>query len=401
MTAPDESPAIKSRLSALLDSGAMSAAAAGAARELLDRLDAPARVVIFGLPGAGKSALMNILAGEVVIPAGFTVPTLLLRHGAAAKTEATLGDGSSRVWPGLAIKELREAEAAFIQLDLPLASLERMSLLEIVADETPDDQLAAMGWAAGRTDIAIWCSGAFDESEADLWRRAPELLQDNAILVLTQSRTPAANGDFRRSFAVDTAAARESLLPEGAAALIDEVKRLAALGRQAYVDHALLFLSRYESRRAGKTVGATQATPAAKPATPAKSPLVLAPAPARPPSRPRPGSSRPLPMRADVPRQALDYLRLRAHDLSDALPKFGPAPGTGVLGHCLETMEQLIERVSAPEEMDVDSADVEELVLETADVIMLLQSETGEAPAADAVTLLLQLRRELEARLAA
>jgi hypothetical protein len=106
-------------------------------------------------------------------------------------------------------------------------------------------------------------------------------------------------------------------------------------------------------------------------------------------------------MRADVPRQALDYLRLRAHDLSDALPKFGPAPGTGVLGHCLETMEQLIERVSAPEDMDVDSADVEELVLETADVIMLLQSETGEAPAADAVTLLLQLRRELEARLAA
>jgi hypothetical protein len=106
-------------------------------------------------------------------------------------------------------------------------------------------------------------------------------------------------------------------------------------------------------------------------------------------------------MRADVPRQALDYLRLRAHDLSDVLPKLGPAPGPGVLGHCLETMEQLIERVSAPEEMDVDSADVEELVLETADVIMLLQSETGEAPAADAVTLLLQLRRELEARLAA
>lgn len=398
MTAPDESSAIKSRLSALLDSGAMSAAAAGAARELLDRLDAPARVVIFGLPGAGKSALMNILAGEVVIPAGFTVPTLQLRHGAAAKTEATLGDGSSRAWPGLAIKELREAEAAFIQLDLPLASLERMSLLEIVADETPDDQLAAMGWAAGRTDIAIWCSGAFDEAEADLWRRAPELLQDNALLVLTQSRTPAANGDFRRCFAVDTAAARENLLPEGAAALIDEVRRLGALGRQACVDHALLFLSRYESRRAGKP--ARPAAPAA-PAAPSKSPLVMAPAPARPPSRPRPGSSRPLPMRADVPRQALDYLRLRAHDLSDALPKFGPAPGTGVLGHCLETMEQLIERVSAPEDMDVDSADVEELVLETADVIMLLQSETGEAPAADAVTLLLQLRRELEARLAA
>ena len=47
------------------------------------------------------------------------------------------------------------------------------------------------------------------------------------------------------------------------------------------------------------------------------------------------------------------------------------------------------------------SPDVEELILDAADVILLMQSEDGEVPAADAVTLLLQLRRELEARLAA
>jgi hypothetical protein len=118
----------------------------------------------------------------------------------------------------------------------------------------------------------------------------------------------------------------------------------------------------------------------------------------RPSSRPRPSASRGAAGRRDVPHAAVDFLRRRAHDLNDSLPTYGEAIGTRVLGHCLETMEQLVERVTAP---DLASADVEELVLDAADVILLLQSEDGEEPAADAVTLLLQLRRELEARLAA
>jgi hypothetical protein len=102
-----------------------------------------------------------------------------------------------------------------------------------------------------------------------------------------------------------------------------------------------------------------------------------------------------------VPLAAVAFLRQRAVDLSNALPGYGQAPGPRVLGHCLETVEQLVEKVSAPVDIDLEGAEVEELVLETADVIMLLQSEEGPAPAADAVTLLLQLRRELEARIAA
>ena len=59
-------------------------------------------------------------------------------------------------------------------------------------------------------------------------------------------------------------------------------------------------------------------------------------------------------------------------------------------------MEALAEKLDA-----AGSPELSDLVLDVIDAITLLQGEGGSAQAADSVTLLLQLRRDLEARQAA
>jgi hypothetical protein len=144
MTGTEDISDLRGRLQALLSGGSLSAAVSAAGTELLARIDAPARVTLFGLPGSGRSRVLNLLAGETVIPNGFVPPTLQLRHGEAERTLATLADGSKSAWPGLAIRELIRAEPVFVELEAPLAPLRRMSILEIGAEADPQDQRAAM-----------------------------------------------------------------------------------------------------------------------------------------------------------------------------------------------------------------------------------------------------------------
>lgn len=403
MTAADDAADIRSQLQALLDGGTLSPAAQAAGAEILSRLDAAARVSIFGLPGAGKTRVMNLLAGEAVIPNGFHPPTLALRFGTAARTRATLADGDKREWDGLAVRELFLSAPIFVEFDAPLPALRTMSLLMVVADGDPSDQRAAMRWAARRTDIALWCSQGFDAAEAEIWARAPEALLNNAYLILTGGRSPAAKAEFLRTFPVDATAVGQGL-PEGAAQMIEEVRRCAERGRQGLIDGALLFLSRNQNRRAAPTRTLTRPLhhAAGAPARPLAANLSSG-APTRPLTEPRPEPQigRTSPARRELSRAAVDLLRRRAGELRDSMTVWGAAAGPQVLGHCLETMEQLVQRVTAPEAPEAANAEVEALVMDAADVILLLQSEQGMVPAADAVTLLLQLRRELEARLAA
>ena len=68
---------------------------------------------------------------------------------------------------------------------------------------------------------------------------------------------------------------------------------------------------------------------------------------------------------------------------------------------CVDAVEHLTDLFS---EADTDCAATDAFLdelAEASDMMVLMQIEDGDAPAADAVTLLLQLRRDLEMQLAA
>jgi hypothetical protein len=383
---------VRARLTALLDARSLPRGAALAATAMLERFDAPVRVTFLGLPGSGRARLMNHLVGDDVLPEGRALPTLCLVHGAVPRSVGTLASGEQASWPGLPIDAIEQAGTVYLDLARPLATLREFSFLELATDDTAEDQLAAMAWAEDRTDIALWISRGYGPAEAALWARAPDRLRDNGYLVMTGgTAAPEATQGFRAAFRVDDAA--------GTGPLMDELRACAQRGRQGLVDHALLLLNRFENLRPTRQL----APPPADEAPPAPAPTQAAPAsrPLTAPLAPTGPAPRAHPETMLVPAQAVAYLRKRAVELDRLIDSLAELPEKRVLGFCLETVEELVEKVSALDAPDPATAEIEEMVLEAADVIMLLQSEDGIEPATDAITLLLQLRRDLEARLAA
>ena len=57
----------------------------------------PIRIAILGHPGSGKSQLLNLIAGERIIPAGAELPSVELRFGPARRI--TLLDEDGRETP--------------------------------------------------------------------------------------------------------------------------------------------------------------------------------------------------------------------------------------------------------------------------------------------------------------
>ena len=63
------------RLEGALAAEALPKAARDYAHHLVRRLSQPVRVSVLGLPGSGKSQLVNMFLGETVVPDGVVLPT--------------------------------------------------------------------------------------------------------------------------------------------------------------------------------------------------------------------------------------------------------------------------------------------------------------------------------------
>lgn len=272
MTAPvevDRSPL--DDLKSALTSGGLGDAGQATGEKLLGRLTSPVRVAILGLPQTGKSTIFNMLAGQVVLPEGMSLPTTQLVWGDAARTTYTLPDATQKVFEGVELEAAASLQPALVKLEMPIEQLKKISLLEVVAGSATTDQQRAMRWASKRADIALWCSTEFDAAEVELWSMMPEALQGHSFLVLSKTDLLSASGDLENRIddlqgeveeyfhSLVPLAGREALAsmrgdgPEdqqlfassGGQALISSILREVRAGRRADMDSIEVFLHRY------------------------------------------------------------------------------------------------------------------------------------------------------------
>ena len=144
------------------------------------------------------------------------------------------------------------------------------------------------------------------------------------------------------------------------------------------------------SSRPRRSCGASRAT---RPTPPRRAGNVPGSPPAPCPSRPPAAAALPTTEQGLVD-EAVGLIAVRSAGLAGVVDPEGKVPVDMILEHARETSEQLQNVVSRgrSEEMRRISSDVGEVL----DLIMLMQLEKGHAPADDALTLLLQLKRELE-----
>ncbi len=421
------------RLRGALDADLLPKAARDYAKHLLNRLSQPVRVSVLGLPGAGKSELVNMVLGRRLLPKDAKLPTTELVWGDAEAMTVTSVDGGVKRVDGIDLSSISGSNAAFLRLELPVDILKRINLLEVVAEDSDDEIKSAIDWAVRRTDIALWCSQAFGIDEQTIWRRVPDSLKDHAFLVLTKADILSAEKllskrvadlesivaeEFHSLFAVATLQAiraygaggvDEALFhASGGGAMTSEVLRHAERGRRADFDSAHMFLARYQVRN----VPVSAPTEAPKPAPASERPVsarplsvvpepVEAPVEAKPAAAAAPVPNTPKVQNVELFTNAARFLKRRGDSLAEATENLSEGNSKGLVDQCVDAVEYLVDMFSQ-DETGCDAADayIDELA-EASDMMVLMQVEDGDAPAADAVTLLLQLRRDIEMQLAA
>lgn len=405
--------AVVSRLARLALYPGTAPALAERADRMRAALDRPVRVTVFGMPGTGKSDVVNLLAGRRVLPDLYGLPTTEVSAGPDPLTEVTLSDGS-RVFEEKLPDEITVAKApVFLRVSVPDApGLLRFQLLEVVTDGTLPDLAAAARWAMPRTDIALWCTGRLGDADRAVWEASLDVIKDHAVLVLTGAQGPVPAGrpirsglpeGFRAAWPIWRARLGQALdegdpdafAASGAAALVAAVAEIADAARSVDVEAAEVFLARYEP-------------PELRPVAPSP-PAAQAPAsagrdtlPRHPPAPDAVADAGVAPPR--LPEQAVAAQRLLRDRTAALLLDIAPALDAGpegvaavageVLAACAGIAEDLAQLLAA-DDLDDDADALQPLrdaVDEVVDLTVLMGIEGGPDRAADAAALLAQLR---------
>jgi len=420
---------ILASLKSTLESDAVPASARKTGENLLIKLTSPVRIALLGLPNSGKSQLLNMLAGRKIIPDGVRLPTLELTVGPLPRTAITRNDQVVHHFDRIALDAADVVDAQSIFVEAPIPILEKISLLEAVSDGSLPGQTAAVKWASEHSDILIWCTQEFNDLELSLWNNVSDALKDHGFLVLTKAdelhrsgvlstRIAALQNIVADEFhsllpvatlqavaAVNTDGSRDeaALTASGGRAVLGAIVKHVEQGRRADVDNARLFLLRYGAQftkefsdargpkplSAISEIGGTRGGPRLVP-QPGKGVVSLDEAASDKEDADR-----------KLLKQALAFLQERAANLKEKLENGDSEGFESLLIKCAATADELTEMFSEHEISREDCYALQNDIMEASEMMLLLTLEKGVEPAEDAVTILLQIRREIELRLAA
>ncbi|WP_417207237.1 hypothetical protein [Antarctobacter sp.] len=365
--------------------GGLAARAQTHCASLVEKLNRPVRIGLFGLPGVGKRAVLHALSGLSLDPVG-TPPTVEVSHGPSAATTAILADGSRLAATGLPTPALLAQQPVFLQVTSPATALVGRSVLLASSEASAEDLRAGLVWAAPRVDMALWCTVDWSEAERRIWDAAPDSLRNHAILFTTgggiAAMDSAAHG-FEAQFNSTPQAGEEAC-----AKLTSYLDRTIQEAILHDIHAAQMFLQRYGAAPAAPT--STEAAPALETGT------AIIPHPAAQ------AEDRHIPTEATGELARLfQAVRTAADDLMHGVHDGTAGDADTLLARFEEVFETLADRVAGFDTLQETWPDLATQVIEAHDLALLLRIEGGAEQVGDAARLLLQVRYDIEERLAA
>lgn len=409
----EEEPGLEAQLRAALDMPGIAPDLARTGKRLLERLQRPVQVVVIGPAGCGKSTVVDMLLGTRVVGDMEGLALVELAFGDAAEVifEDAAGEGVSV--PGhLSDYEVPPGTVSGRQM-LPHPMLRSLNLTEITVSGDLAHQQAILRHAAEYGDVILWCSQEFGEAEQALWAMVPERKRDSGFLVLTLADQHIMRGTLKdcvarlAPFVEDSflglypVAARQGLQAKvggadgdaqlwrasGGKRLAEDLRRRVAQGRAATQDQAEAVLWQLSIPVPDGPLPQPDQPPVAQQGGQAQQDQA-APAPTR---------SAKAKVAADPTTAVLGRALAQLQGKAEAmLTAAGDTPQSAeVLNQCLLAVQEMAETLlTAPGDSPSLQA-ARDASQDGSEMLMLLQLEQDEDAAVDAVTLLLQLKKEL------
>jgi len=351
-----------------------------------------------------------------------------MTYADAPAAVCTLHNGEKQTLAHADLETIAALEPVFVDLHLPLPALGKLSLTELVVSEDPSEQRRAVHWAGKRTDIVLWCTQACTAAEAELWAMLPEHVLDHSFVLLTHADTLRRSGSleavlahtqdraqeyFPQTLAIgtrDALAARQAdgkvdkdqMRASGGMALISAVLKKIEMGKRAAQDSADLFLSQvgYQSATAVQPVAPASTAPAAKAAADAQAPDPKATA--KPEAKATEAEDQPLSADARaLCEQAAQQLMAEGTALQEQF-EAGTLDDQSVLEVSVDTVTWLADYLeNSACANDPGMRRTCRAATDAADLVQLIQLETAQTVAQDALGLMIQLKQEILAELAA
>lgn len=371
-----------------------------------ERLSNAVAIGFAGEFGAGKSSLANMLAGADVLPTGpqhLELPLVIVTYSDEPQTTVGWWDKPEKTYAGITLQKAAEDKPDFISIGLSSPALREVSLFDLpgtgALGESSDKALELLRFV----DCVIWCTNgtnAWRESERRLWSQVPTKLRESSLLAVTHADLlPARDaldrvvarlekekeGLFESVVPIGTPEAVKAMAGEpepdialwencGGQKLAEEVLRIASVHRQqdiadAKADLETLFLPTLAEL--GKGIDAQVSQSSSESGASEKDNLKKT--------------------LSDIANPLLDEWIEAIADIYDELRETTDMTAAVFLQNCQEVVEEFAERLETGEGL-IPSAEWVPVEFEkAADLLLLLQYESGIDSLRDAVSILSQL----------
>ena len=411
MTLSSQIDPVVDQLEAALNEGRFPVEMHSWGTQLLAHLRKPVQVALIGGAKAGKSTLINMMMNKVVIRKVTDIPVIEIAGGKRPRALFETETGSCVRRNGLIEDSAIPRGTIRIRQELPEQILTRTNFVEVGLSGSLGHQKSVVNWISQWADVALWCTPEFTNTEQSLWSAMPEELKDHSFLVLTMADQQMMKGvlapriaglkdfvveEFLGLYPIATLqaiAARASGEGEegglwkssGGKSLFEGVMRLVRTGRTEDLDQARMLLDRYAPNRSH--TAPAPSVQVAQPSVP-------------PPPEPEGTAGQPMayPQNRALFHDAIDLLQTRADEIKRTFGAVEKPDPRQVLEKCVEAANALCEILVSVDLHDIAAQELQEDAQESAEMMLLFQLEKDEDAATDAVTLLLQLKKEIAHR---
>lgn len=389
---------------------------------LLNHLTRPVQIVVTGFAGTGKTALIEMMSRRVVLDHDARASVIELAYGDTEQVIIERADGSVTSIVGTLKTCSCPSDAHRIRQELPDENLLANDFIEMGLRGDMAEKRAGLEAVIERADLVLWCSQEFGEDEQELWSAVPDNIKDHSLLILTKADQQLMRGVIEETIVrLDPIVAEEFLglypvatiqgitaqtgsdtvneslwASSGGKQLMDVLARQVRQGRNADYDQARVFMERLAMRMPVTIVPSTGIFSE----TPGETEPDATPIEA---SMPNTGGA--LDLETDTEAltklsEAIDLLQAQSLRMLDEMDDMDEVDPDRILSDCTDAIRSVSNILQSPPQGGPLQGAVQDDIQDGEEMLMLFQLERGEDAALDAVTLMLQIRKELSQKLA-